>query len=83
MNPIVPHLDDWTEVVVWVGDFLAMLLGVNSDLCNLFVEFDNHQAQPWGRGVPAVPCHVVDCVHALFNVVDGELLPYYLVVSPH
>ncbi len=59
-----------------------MLLGGNSDLRHLFVEVDNHRAQPWGRGVPAVP-HVVDCVHALFDAVDEELLPYNLVVSPH
>ena len=47
----------------------------------VLVELYYHRSKPWGRGVSAIPCHVVYCDQALFDAVDRELLSYYFVIS--
>ena len=83
MDSIIPHLDGWTEIVVWAKNLSALLLGVNPYLRHLFVQCDNHRAQPWRRGIPTIPCHIINCGHSFVNAVDGELFSYYLVISLH
>ena len=80
MNSIVPHLNGWTKVVVWLQDFPVFLFGMDSDLGHLPVQFDYHQAQPWWQWILTVLIHIVDRIQALLYAVDFELLQYYCIV---
>ena len=44
MDPVVPHLDCWTEVALWSEYLPAPFLCVDPNLGHLFVEFNDHQA---------------------------------------
>ncbi len=46
MDPVVPDLYHWTEVALWSENLVALLLCMNPNLGHLFVQLDDHQAQP-------------------------------------
>jgi hypothetical protein len=37
-------LEGWALVVIWAQYFFTVLLCVDSNLCHLFVQLDDHQA---------------------------------------
>jgi hypothetical protein len=62
MDSVILHLDGRAKVIVGLQNFSAVLFGMNPYLCHLFIQLDNHRAQPWWQWVPAVSHHIIDCI---------------------
>ena len=61
-------------------DLPALLLHVDSNLINLFIQFDDHSPKPRWGWESAYASEVGACVDYSFNPVCFKLLLYYFIV---
>ena len=78
---IIPHLYGRTVVGFWSKNLSTLLFCVYPYLSHLFIQLDDHHAQPARQGISAIACHFFHHVQPFKNSVGLELLHNNLVVS--